>query len=231
LDNEEAKSQAETRNAIVFGCSCRLHLPLYRIWDEHYLWDLKPLYYYLVRFWIPYHKYHAVFTPQRMFDTFIREGEDWERNYLPLKPVPKKGMILDAGAGEGETILFYAKRGFRNFVAVESDLKAYSHLLRNVERLKMFGLQVVARNKSFDAEDLEGVKFAKIDVEGGERELLAVDSLPCEMIVEIHNSSLFHDFKSKWRDLELLRATPVTWEQGHVNHADTIYLVRLWPAS
>src|SRR5713101_958067 len=55
----------------------------------------------------------------------------WEKNYLPVSVEGK--IVLDVGAGCGETSAFYIAHGARKVIAIEPDKRAYSLLLRNIK--------------------------------------------------------------------------------------------------
>lgn len=141
----------------------------------------------------------ANFSEERWL-MLCKEHELWSKLYLPKGHLNRDAVILDAGAGEGETILFYSRRGFRNFIAIEADANACDRLKRNTRHLN-----VALHMRKFRKEDLLlGADFAKIDVEGGEEELLSLDSEPpCEMVLEIHNDQLLHRFKKKWPRIQV----------------------------
>lgn len=117
----------------------------------------------------------------------------WMKFYLPKQPLAKNVVILDAGAGEGETILFFAGHGYHKFVAVENDPLKCDRLRNNTRHL-----DVEVRERAFRVEDLIGIDYAKLDIEGGEKELLELEHLPCEMTVEIHDDRLLQELSHKF---------------------------------
>ncbi len=117
----------------------------------------------------------------------------WKQFYLPTKPLNKDAVILDAGAGEGETILFYSSYGYHNFIAVENNPSKWRKIETNTKHLN-----VELRRRAFRVEDLSNIDYAKIDVEGGEKELLLLEKLPCEFTVEIHNTDLLEKLVHKF---------------------------------
>jgi hypothetical protein len=142
----------------------------------------------------------------------------WGTHYLPRTRIDENALILDAGAGEGETLVFFAAHGYRNFIAVEPELMFYEHLKANIKQLEV---SVILRRKMFSLADLEGVSYAKIDVEGGETELLKLERVPCEMLVEVHGTELFSRFKKKWPNLAL------EWKLVGEQPMSTIFGVRI----
>jgi hypothetical protein len=180
--------------------SSKRHLPLIRAFGrEYYLGD--PM---LARDLVRYLRLRLLYIGADFSDgrwrLLIHEHELWSKLYLPKGHLNRDAVVLDAGAGEGETILFYSRHGFRNFIAMEVDANACDRLKRNTRHLN-----VALHMRKFRKEDLLlGADFAKIDVEGGEEELLSLDSEPpCEMILEIHNDQLLQRFKKKWPRMQV----------------------------
>lgn len=205
--------------------SKRFHIPLLvACGREFYPWQLgESLRAALAEFKLVtfYHKQLRTvsFSPER-WDMIRREFEGvWKKHYLPARPLGKGALILDAGAGEGETILFFASHGFYNFRAIEPDPKAYERMISN-----SLGLRVTGYNRLFRLEDVFGVDFAKVDIEGGERELLQLTGLPCEIVVEIHGANLLEEFKDKFRN-----QVQVEWSAQLTTYPYPLYVVRLLP--
>lgn len=123
----------------------------------------------------------------------LNEYAVWKQHYLPTAPIPKDAHVLDAGAGEGETIFFFARHGFHNFRAVECEQRKFALLQRNVKCWNVDEL-----NREFRIEDLNGMDYAKIDIEGGEEALLQLVEIPCEIVVEVHSAKLLEAFLKKW---------------------------------
>lgn len=89
------------------------------------------------------------------------ELEMWHKNYLPCGKV-----VLDIGAGNGETAQFYLNHGAETVIAVEPDAKLLDENFVNDERVIINPF---------------AVDHIKIDIEGAE----------LGMIVETHNSYKF----------------------------------------
>jgi len=154
----------------------------------------------------------ASFSEPTWYMLWAEHDQYWKRYYLPSDRVPREGLILDAGAGEGESILFLSRYGFENFVAIESDTGKYDRLVSNTRRLNV---RIV--NRELTPEDLKGVDFAKIDVDGGEECLLDLEEPKCELVLELHSDDLLRKFMDKWPRLQLLTETQV----------QSVYLTRL----
>jgi hypothetical protein len=106
----------------------------------------------------------------------------WEKNYLPVSV--KNKIVLDVGAGCGETSAFYVANGASKVVAIEPDKRAYSLLLKNV---KANSLNVLPIRKPFELSDLLiPHDLLKIDAEGAEVALLDYQGSLGECVVEAH---------------------------------------------
>lgn len=144
-------------------------------------------------------------TPTGEF-LMLKEWGLWERYYLPVGGVKGK-VILDAGAGDGETAWFYLSHGARKVVSVEPDPVAFSCLEANAKR---YGWPVVCLNEKFNLSHLEGVDIAKIDVEGGEYQLLELDRL-LPGCVEVHGREMKEKFAAKWPHLRFKKVSMKNW--------------------
>jgi SAM-dependent methyltransferase len=125
--------------------------------------------------------------------TTLIDWRNWCKYYLPPTSLRRDDLILDAGAGEGETLFFYYRLGFRNFRAVEPDKQMIRLLSQNIT--KMPGIHVEIINDCLKPEHLVHVSFAKVDCEGGEKELFGLDHLPFT-VVEAHSKKLCKRFKA-----------------------------------
>jgi hypothetical protein len=119
-------------------------------------------------------------------------------------------LILDAGAGEGETVLFYHMLGFRNFRCVESDPVAFQRLRKNTANIPDSRFELICR--PFQPQDVFDADFAKIDVDGGEIELLKVPiaMMPQEIRLEIHDLRVEREIRSHLPHMRQL-PTPTSW--------------------
>lgn len=144
------------------------------------------------------------------------ELESWKRCYVPSLFEPSDNpVILDAGAGEGETVMFYYLLGFRRFTCVESDKVTFERLKRNVA--KVGDAEFTLFNRRFKPSDVYDVDFAKIDVEGGEVELIEADKrkLPREIVVETHS-------------LQIEKLLLESFKLEHLMDVGTSRSVRIW---
>lgn len=94
------------------------------------------------------------------------ELEHWHHDYLPLTPPePKRQepvIVLDVGAGCGETAQFFLNHGAQRVIAIEADPEAFACLYRNAERHFTFD-----RVEPIHA----GITKAKLDFESWEEGL------------------------------------------------------------
>ncbi len=113
----------------------------------------------------------------------LKEMEIWEQYYLPISVQGK--TVLDAGAGCGETAVFYLAHGAAKVISVELDQSVFSILERNV---KTNHLNVELHNESFSEKFISSeIDFAKIDAEGSEISLLKLDRIDIPCLVETHS--------------------------------------------
>jgi hypothetical protein len=123
------------------------------------------------------------------------EKKDWLKYYLPFSVKDK--VILDVGAGEGESARFFIEQGARQVICVECDEFALANLQYNAKRHP----EIVVVPEPFKLEHLTafGCDLAKIDIEGYEEALLGTKPTG-PTIVEIHGLQLRDRFqKEGWR--------------------------------
>jgi hypothetical protein len=195
MDNHNTKRVQEFIGlTLQLGLSSRRRIPIITEYGrEYYPWqlaDLLTIWSKLRRISRQIKKYGLAFSACH-WQTILVEWAIWDRCYRPTISLPlEKCLVLDAGAGEGETVLFYYLLGFRNFRCIESDRTAFSALARNCRSLSDAKFDL--RNQRFQGEDALAVDFAKIDVEGGEIELIKVppNLLPKEIVIETHGRKI-----------------------------------------
>lgn len=123
-----------------------------------------------------------------------QESLDWKRHYLPISV--KNLVILDVGAGEGETAKFFLDNGARKVICIEPSKESFMYLKRNAA-----SHPIVPLNKFFEMLDLltQSFDFLKMDIEGYEESLLET-KLSCPAVVEVHGLQLKDKFqKAGWR--------------------------------
>ena len=127
-----------------------------------------------------------------MESEFLLQFDKW---YSP--PFKQNGKVmLDVGAGEGETALWAILKGTKKVFCVEPDKNAYETLLDNIKRNNW---PVEAYNESFDPEKhLQlGCDFAKFDCEGCEELLLKYTPFRFPIALEAHGQDLIDRFSEK----------------------------------
>ena len=119
------------------------------------------------------------------------EWFDMKKNYLPINVKDK--VILDVGAGEGETALFYILHGAKGVICVEPDKKCFNNLILNSRQFNIFPFL-----QPFDIDMLSYFEFdfMKCDIEGYEEVLLNVE-LEHPSVIEVHGLQLRDKFKEK----------------------------------
>jgi hypothetical protein len=153
----------------------------------------------------------------RTYKMIYHEWETWKVAYSPPKALSRDSLVLDVGAGEGETVLFYFLLGFRRFRAVESNRRFVKALEANCRAL---GVEAEIFDRPFTLSDLEGVDYVKMDCEGCESEILRAEAptLDLPFAIETHSPELEAQLIAKYPAAKLA----VEWEDGvkifKVNH-------------
>ena len=122
--------------------------------------------------------------PQYYASMTLNEWKMWEDAYLPCGGLAGK-VVLDVGAGAGETAYFYMSHGASKVICVEADKQAYAALLRNAERNKW---PIEAVNEKFRLSHLDSFEhdYLKMDIDGGERALLDYQGNLGACMIEAH---------------------------------------------
>lgn len=163
------------------GLSKKRKLPVWKIFDSTFaLWELSKarekarnarasnisqgddgFYYVKIRSWdLKLTGYYA--------GLIVNEFSLWEYQYLPVDVKGK--VILDIGAGEGESAALYLSHGAEKVIAIEPNPVAFKVLEENV---MANDLPIVAINEKFDLKHLQiAHDFLKMDIEGHEVSLL-----------------------------------------------------------
>lgn len=137
-------------------------------------------------------QYGWVFSNERLH-MLIHEFADMKANYLPMDV---KGLtVLDVGAGEGETALFYLAHGAEKVICVEANPSCFENLRRNCDLHR----EISSVLAPFDLFMLDFPHdFMKMDIEGYEEMLLARDlQLPAPSVIEVHGLQLRDKFAAK----------------------------------
>lgn len=143
---------------------------------------------------------------------YIREYDDWEQYYVPFDLSWK--TVLDVGAGEGETALFYFNHGAVKVVCVEPDVEAFEKLRGNGQgrcmplKQEYFTLELIDTvQQELLAQDQKGIDLIKIDIEGYE-ELMLHYKGTIPVVCEVHGLQL----ADKFRAAGWVVSVPHRWE-------------------
>ena len=101
----------------------------------------------------------------------MEEWHEFEKNYLPPKNFNKNGLIVDVGARDGDTAVFYFAHGYRNMRLIEPGEEYHGLLEHNASVLRKQGCKIEVLKRGFSLSDLQGASFLKMDCEGCEHEL------------------------------------------------------------
>lgn len=150
----------------------------------------------------------------------ICEWKQWEKYYLPKFNLEGK-TVLDVGAGCGETAYFYFLHGVKRIIAIEIDPVEVELLKRNANSSDWNNqrrqLSIISR--AFELEDLmrEKFDFVKIDIEGGEADLLKLDEINFPLVLEAHGKELRDQLVQKFGLSILVKALPLenVWLLGN----------------
>jgi ribosomal protein L11 methylase PrmA len=128
------------------------------------------------------------------YNMTINEMGLWERIYAPISLKGK--IVLDVGAGMGESAAFYFSKGAEKIVAIEP----------NPQDLKL--LRINATRNAWNVDSIHDVfrldqlsiphDFAKIDCEGGEEILLEYNGRLGPCVIESHTRDLTRKLSEKF---------------------------------
>lgn len=137
--------------------------------------------------WSFYYDYYSLYK---------RQNKVWKKSYLSKTNIKGK-IILDIGAGCGETAKFFLEHGAKHIIAVENNPDALPFLKLNA---KNHPLTVIGQ--PFNTKMLEiPHDFMKMDIEGYEILLLIENVLPHykkECIINVHGNYIFDEFINKF---------------------------------
>lgn len=136
----------------------------------------------------------------------VTDWRIWSKYYLPSFGLKDK-VILDVGAGCGETAHFYLMYGARKVIAIEPDRIAAELLAENAKR-NNWNVDVI--NRGFQLDDLNiAHDFMKMDGEGCEATLLELNDdynlKPC--VIEVHSKGLIKQLTAKFHMNVVFRST------------------------
>ncbi len=140
-----------------------------------------------------------------IFDEFFGDFQKYYKAPFPLKDK----VVLDVGAGNGETALLWFSNGAKKVLCIESNPSAFSVLKENSNKNSW---NVELFNEKLSAERVRNLQFdyMKCDCEGGETELLKLDSLK-PSVIEAHSPQLISAFQLKF-NMELFKT--YSWHTG-----------------
>lgn len=113
---------------------------------------------------------------------------EWPLHYEPPVNLSKDSLILDVGARDGDSAVWFFEQGFRNFRLVEPNATYYRKLNHNVSLLRKRGAAVELHLEPFNSNQLRSVAFAKFDCEGCEHEVNLME-LGFPVVAEVHVKS------------------------------------------
>ncbi len=117
----------------------------------------------------------------------------WSHYYLPPSGIEGK-VILDIGAGEGETALFFLAHGASKVICIEPDEANFSQLLDNARRNNW---PIEPINISFDVGIFKRQEFdfVKMDCEHCEDGLLNLSTIGFPITLEVHSRATMERLK------------------------------------
>ncbi len=126
--------------------------------------------------------------------TAISEWEFWDKQYnFPFCLHGK--TILDIGAGCGETALFFASKGADKVICIEKNKMLQPFLIKN-KCINKLNMDIII--DSFNVKHLDLCFDAvKMDIDGGEIELLKFGEIDFPMIIEVHSRNMAYAFQKK----------------------------------
>ena len=138
----------------------------------------------------------------------LTQWDLWSKYYLPEFSLQGK-VVLDVGAGCGETAYFYFKHGASKVMCVECNEEALAYLKKNSAR-NNWNTEIL--DHPFELSDINReYDFMKVDCEGSEAAILSSerDLRPC--VIEVHSAEIREKFMSKFKLVELLRPPEHNW--------------------
>ncbi|MDA4137131.1 MAG: hypothetical protein OK449_09090 [Thaumarchaeota archaeon] len=134
-------------------------------------------------------KYHCAATVSEYYT-------QWSYDYIPTEFSLKGLTVLDAGAGCGETAHLFLENGAAKVIAIEPDPSACENLRQTI-KVNDWPVEVI--QEPFKLEHLKlKFDFCKMDIEGGEAELLKLDALPFPISIEVHSEELKRQFEERF---------------------------------
>lgn len=126
-------------------------------------------------------------------DMIVAEYDEWLKTYgaLPIN----NNTILDIGAGEGETALFFKYHNAQQVIAVEPNKEFFSYLKVNAEKNNFLAINEKI-SLPLLRQYMPHVDAIKCDIEGYE-ELLLNCNIVKPIVLELHGLPLIEKFKQQ----------------------------------
>ena len=115
----------------------------------------------------------------------LKAWKEFKREYSPPPSVPKDALLVDVGARDGDSAIYFFLLGYHNLRLVEPDPDTWGRLVHNADELSRRGCDVEVFMEPFRTEHLNGAAFVKFDCEGCERSV-DFSSLHVPWIAEFH---------------------------------------------
>ena len=134
--------------------------------------------------------FFPLFSNLRHVRMAVCEWNDWNRTYVPPFDLKEK-IVLDVGAGCGESAYFYFQHGARKVIGIESNHSKMKYLELNKRLFNHYGFKFKFYLEKFDLQHLQlNFDFCKIDIDGGEVELLKLKKIDFPLSIEVHSQDL-----------------------------------------
>lgn len=121
--------------------------------------------------------------------SIINEWSVWKKEYMPPRQTYGTELLVDVGARDGDSAIFYFFQGFRNFRLIEPDPRLGILLLENADVMRKLGSKVEVIPSRFLPRHLDRAAFVKFDCEGCEYEV-DLPSLKVPYVAEIHEKTV-----------------------------------------
>jgi len=138
---------------------------------------------------------------------YLSELNDWEKDYNLIDF--NKKVVLDIGAGCGETAKFFLEKGAESVICIEPYEIPYRYLEINSKKHN-----IIPKKMAFTPEILKKFQFdfVKIDIEGFEATLIESDFLKnfeMPIVIEVHTGYLIEKFlNSKFKIIRNIQTNP-----------------------
>ena len=118
----------------------------------------------------------------------LKAWKEFKREYSPPPSVPKDALLVDVGARDGDSAIYFWSLGYTRMRLVEPDPETWGRLVHNADELSRRGCDVEVFLEPFHLEHLKGAAFVKLDCEGCEGSV-DFSSLHVPWVAEFHTSN------------------------------------------